>query len=86
MPGRDGTGPLGYGQVSGRGLGLCTGANGAGLGLGFGRGRGFGCRRGYGVNFAADPATARTQKDLLEEQKELLQNRLDIISKQLENL
>jgi hypothetical protein len=56
------------------------------LGFGFGRGRGFGCRRGYGVNFAADPATARTQKDLLEEQRELLQNRLDSISKQLENL
>ncbi|MFA4885123.1 MAG: DUF5320 domain-containing protein [Desulfotomaculaceae bacterium] len=90
MPRGDGAGPMGYGPMSGRGFGACTGANagryGAGMGLGSGRGRGFGCRSGYGMNFAADPATARTQKELLEEQKELLQNRLDIISKQLENL
>jgi hypothetical protein len=76
--------------MSGRGFGACTGANaggyGAGMGFGGGRGRGLNCRRGYGMNFAVDPATAKTQKELLTEQKELLQNRLDTISKQLENL
>ncbi len=96
MPRGDGTGPMGYGPMSGRGFGFCTGGNagrygagmGYGYGYGYGRGRGFGCRWGYGVgmNYAADPATAKTQKELLEEQKQLLQNRLDIISKQLENL
>lgn len=48
MPGQDGTGPLGQGPLTGRGLGPC----GRGLairrdfGRGFGRGLGF--RRGFG--------------------------------------
>ncbi len=41
MPGRDRTGPLGQGALTGRGLGPC----GAGLGFRFGTGRGFGFRR-----------------------------------------
>lgn len=89
MPRGDGTGPMGNGPMSGRGFGSCAGATagryGAGMGYGFGRGRGF-CRWGYGINNQTNPATAKTQKELLTEQKELLQNRLDIISKQLENL
>ena len=51
MPRRDGTGPMGAGSMTGRGLGFCTGANavkygagpGMGLGLGLARRRGFGC-------------------------------------------
>jgi hypothetical protein len=88
MPRGDGTGPLGYGPMSGRGVGVCTGVNagGYGAGMGFGGGRGLNCRRGYGMNFAVDPAAGKTQKELLTEQKKLMQNRLDIISKQLENL
>ncbi|MFO8018759.1 MAG: DUF5320 domain-containing protein [Promethearchaeia archaeon] len=56
MPGGDGTGPNGYGPMTGRGLGYCAGystpgytkGGGLGLGRGFrgGRGRGFG--RGIG--------------------------------------
>lgn len=45
MPGMDGTGPVGAGPMTGRGLGACTG-RGAGWGYGLGRGRGFG--RGFG--------------------------------------
>jgi len=43
MPGQDGTGPLGRGPLTGRGLGPC----GCGMRRGFGRGygRGFGFRR-----------------------------------------
>ena len=43
MPGQDGTGPLGLGPLTGRGLGPC----GCGMRRGFGRGygRGFGFRR-----------------------------------------
>lgn len=47
MPGRDGTGPMGMGPMTGRGAGYCGGRGaaqgaGRGLGLGFGRGRGAG--------------------------------------------
>ncbi len=112
MPGRDGTGPVGAGSMTGRGLGLCTadnavkdGANramGSGLGLacrrgsgrglghsfgrGFGRGfsRGFG--RGFGRDFAVNQASSKTQKELLHEQKAILQERIEVIDKQLENI
>ncbi len=49
MPGRNKTGPLGQGPLTGRGAGFCGRnagmpgqGNGPGCGLGFGRGRGFG--------------------------------------------
>ena len=81
MPGKDGTGVMGRGAKSGRGLGNCTGANaircGTGLGLGY--------RRGL-PSFLADPTVSKTQKEMLQEQKKLLESRLDSISKQLENL
>ena len=90
MPRRDGTGPMGAGSMTGRGLGSCTGANavnyGSGLGLGLGRAcrRGFG--RGLGRGFAVNQNSSKTQKELLQEQKDLLKSRLDVIDKQLENL
>ncbi|MBA1336983.1 MAG: hypothetical protein HPY66_3419 [Firmicutes bacterium] len=90
MPGRDGTGPMGRGAMTGRGLGFCTGINairyGAGLGLGLGLGLGFGYRRGFRRNYIAGPIVSKSQKELLAEQKELLQSRLNIISKMLEGL
>ncbi|MFP3927279.1 MAG: DUF5320 domain-containing protein [Desulfobacteraceae bacterium] len=51
MPGFDGTGPVGYGPMTGRGLGFCNPRAGAALpyygrGFGWGRGRGRGFRRG----------------------------------------
>ena len=75
MPRRDGTGPMGAGSMTGRGLGLCTGTNavkyGAGLGMGLGLGlacrRGFG--RGFGRGFANNQTSSKTQKELLSEQK-----------------
>ena len=83
MPGRDGTGVMGNGAKSGRGLGNCKGANavrnGSGLGLGLGYRRGM-------PNCVVDPTVSKTQKELLLEQKELLARKLDSISKQLENL
>lgn len=51
MPGGDGTGPLGVGPISGRGLGPCNSNNQGlinkqimrqGMGRGMGRGKGFG--------------------------------------------
>ncbi len=55
MPGLDGTGPLGLGPMTGRGLGLCNPYGPFGRGrwwrgrwFGFGRGWGRGWRRGFG--------------------------------------
>lgn len=88
MPRRDGTGPMGAGSMTGRGLGSCTGANAVkyGAGLGLGLGLGLACRRGFGRGFAVNQNSSKTQKELLQEQKDVLKNRLDVIDKQLENL
>ena len=62
MPGGDGTGPIGMGQMTGRGAGYCAGypapgyanfalSRGFGLGRGFGRGRGMGGNRLGGGSF-----------------------------------
>lgn len=92
MPGRDGTGPMGAGSMTGRGAGLCTGANAVkcGAGLGLGLGLGLACRYGFGRSFgrcfAVNQNSSKTQKELLQEQKDALQSRLIGIDKQLENL
>ena len=90
MPGRDGTGPVGAGALTGRGLGLFNDANmmksGSGLriGLGLACRRGFG--RGYGRNFASMRTYEKTQKEVMQDQKSMLQNQIEAIDKQLENL
>jgi hypothetical protein len=89
MPGRDGTGPMERGSLTGRGFGFCSVGNTfrSGAGLGFGRGLGLGCRRGFGRYLSIDPEIAsKTQKEFLTEQKELLEDRLNLISKRLEDL
>ena len=92
MPGRDGTGPIGYGAMTGRGMGVCAEApglrSGAGFGMGVGcrRGSGRGFGRGYGWNYNPSLDAPRTDKEFLEEQKEFLKNRLDSIDKKLDNL
>ncbi len=92
MPRRDGTGPMGEGAMTGRRLGFCPGTKaikyGTGLGLGFGLGltrrRRF--RDGSGRRIASNQTFSKTQKMTLLEQKNLLQKRLEVIEKQLENL
>ena len=76
MPGFNGTGPLGNGPMTGRGLGPC----GQGRASGYGRGMGFGRRKtglGFGARFfgSYEPTLdeLRQQKDLLEKQIEMLQ-------------
>lgn len=90
MPGRNGTGPMGAGSITGRGLGLWTGANAVRYGAGFEMGLGLACGRGFGGgfrrSFAVNQTSTKTQKELLQEQKDILQNRLEVIDKQLENL
>ncbi|ADY56787.1 hypothetical protein Sgly_2503 [Syntrophobotulus glycolicus DSM 8271] len=70
MPGRDGTGPLGRGAMSGNGFGLCTRAN-------TGRRKGF-CRK-----ITDDMTFSSTKKELLFEQKEFLEKKLNLINKQI---
>lgn len=91
MPGRDGTGPMGAGAGTGRGMGGCVGTKDNGqypvYGLGRHRraGRGGMQGRGFGRGFAgAHPAT--TQKEALEQQRATLQARLDQVDDQLKNL
>lgn len=97
MPRRDGSGPMGAGALTGRGLGNCTGAKLAkyGVGLGTGLGLGLACRRGFGRGrrfyevFETKQDSdnlEKVDKDLLKEQKELLQSKIDAIDKKLEDL
>ncbi|GAA0178448.1 hypothetical protein SH2C18_15050 [Clostridium sediminicola] len=99
MPRRDGTGPMGQGERTGRGMGLCNATKvvgaigGLGLGLGFGCRRGFGRRgfsgRGLGRRFRANnfdsSANQQTEKDLLIEEKATLEQRLNEINNQLDS-
>lgn len=95
MPRRDGTGPRGAGSMTGRGLGVCTGANALKFGAGLaaaGLCLGLACRRGFGRGFGRGMAlndnrtSSKTPKELLTEQKTMLQKRLEVIEKQLEDL
>lgn len=94
MPRRDGSGPMGTGAMTGKNLGLCGGANVSRFGYCQGdvAGLGLGCRHGHGFSgrsirrVTIDQSIERTDKELLEEQKKLLQSRLDTIDKQLEEL
>ena len=75
----------GYGADAGRsGFGFgCRRGFGRG---GFGRGFGGGFGMGFGGGLVAGQASSKTQKELLEEQKNYLQSRLEVIDKQLEEL
>ena len=86
MPRRDGTGPVGYGPITGRGFGLCnTNAIKYGsIGLGL-LGLGYGCQRGYRW-YASQKDFSKSEKELLEKRKEILKNQLDQIDKLLEDL
>lgn len=90
MPGGDGTGPMGRGAMTGRGFGICNDANVTEYGIGFGFGRGLGCRRGFGRgfarNFQLNQTPSKTQKEFLTDQKKFLEERLNMVSKQLEEL
>lgn len=86
MPRRNGTGPMGRGATTGRGLGVCNGVNAVGYGAGSGVGQGQGHGMGPRGNSVADSTVAKTQRELLQDQKELLESRLDTISKQLGSL
>ena len=91
MPGRDGTGPMGAGAGTGRGMGGCVGTqvNGQypvyGIGCQRRAGRGGMLGRGFGRSFAG-VYSATTQKEALELQRSALQARLEQVDNQLKNM
>jgi len=91
MPGRNGTGPMGAGAGTGRGMGGCVGTpvNGQypvyGIGCQRRAGRGGMHGPGLGRGFAG-VYPAATQKEALEQQRAALQARLEQVDDQLKNL
>ncbi len=101
MPGGDGSGPLGFGPMTGRGAGYCAGFNGSGYAMG--RGYGFGFRRfnrsGFPCRFSfyspayapeAYPAAvaypAADEEESLKAEANYLESQLKQIKKRLEAL
>ena len=70
MPGRDRTGPMGQGPMTGRGAGQCGSGQGRGS-LG-GRGRGF----GFGWTGSDEELPPRDEAEELRKQVEMLERRL----------
>ena len=96
MPGRNRTGPLGQGALSGRGLGGCRGTaaydqapgfgrgRGMGGGGGMGRGRGMGMGRGFGRGLGAqliDETESDRENAELKKEIEDLKNRIEKVEK-----
>jgi hypothetical protein len=98
MPGQDGTGPMGRGRLTGRGLGPCGSgfARGRGFGMGFGRGFGRGRRMFAPAAPAAMPVqygysapvelTREEQAKILEAEKTELEAELKQISQEIKQL
>lgn len=86
MPRNDGTGPLGKGSMTGRGLGKCNDERAFGLGR---RGRGMrgalGCRRGFGKFSYNDTTSPQSEKAILEKEKEILELELKDVNETLKN-
>ena len=81
MPGKDGTGPMGLGALTGRGLGVCQEAKSATIGLENGPRVG---RRAYGKGIFSSDIHSDTRKELLLERKKILKNQLNVIDRQLD--
>ncbi len=71
MPGRDRTGPVGQGPMTGWGRGMCGGGGGYGRGRCFPR---FGRGMGWGGVYA-EPMTRETEEDFLRRELELTESR-----------
>nr|WP_320145540.1 DUF5320 domain-containing protein [uncultured Anaeromusa sp.] len=89
MPRRDGTGPMGQGPLSGRRTGACDGqgkGQGAGgMGKGMRRGSGQGMGKGNRGALSTQGSETLAKEELLQEKK-MLQQRLEMINKDLEKV
>lgn len=87
MPGRDGTGPMSTGAMTGRCMGFCVKTGTAAENAGFGRGRRCGFRRCFAWNSTDyENIAPETVKELLLVKKQILQSRLDAVNKQIEGM
>ncbi len=99
MPGRDQTGPMGNGQRTGRGFGICSAnlstdnasqMSGRGFGNGLGRcrgwGGGMGRRRGAGRSGNFMQTIPEQTQETLKIQQDAQQSQLNEINKKLEEL
>lgn len=78
MPGRDGTGPMGMGRATRRGMGLCR-MNGSSPGAGR-----YGCGRRFRSNFIPNyDYNPEEYRNMLVHEKNILENRLNLIKKEL---
>ena len=80
MPAFDGTGPFGWGPMTGRGFGSCAGW-GYGRGRGFGKGRGLGRLFGWGYS-----STKQDRKEMLKDYQGALREELEDVEKELKDL
>ncbi|WP_448589193.1 DUF5320 domain-containing protein [Thermodesulfobium sp.] len=96
MPRGDGTGPMGLGPMTGRGLGYCSGNTLAGFATaGWRLGRGFfGCGRrffGRGLGWIGSPlynayANPQAEKSILQNQLSALEKTVEAIKNRLSSL
>jgi len=91
MPGRDKTGPSGFGPMTGRRMGLCSGnyasfnsRRGLGFRKGYGRGYGLGFRFGEVDEYIGGKSNV-SDKTLLENEIRVLKEQLSSLEEQLKN-
>ncbi|QSZ26989.1 DUF5320 domain-containing protein [Aceticella autotrophica] len=89
MPRGNGTGPMGMGPRTGRGMGYCSGYNVPG----YANRAGFGMRRGYrnmyyatGIPGWGRAAYAANDEDALNAEAQYLKEQLDLINKRLDEI
>ena len=102
MPRGDGTGPMGYGRMTGRGVGYCAGfetpgyANTVEFGYGFGRGRRirrmrhgaalWRCAYFWHPAYVEPEVDVFVERDVLSRQAKILEQQLQLVRKRLSNL
>ncbi|MGI5907052.1 MAG: DUF5320 domain-containing protein [Christensenellales bacterium] len=102
MPRGDGTGPMGMGPMTGRGMGWCAGYAAPGyvnFGYGMGRGRGFRRMRhmtgpgwarygayGFAPNAYQGPVSEMDERDILKNQADFLEKELGQVRRRLKGL
>lgn len=79
MPGYDETGPVGMGQMTGRGLGPCAG------GMSYGRSRGFG-GRGMGLGCGRMYMSRNEEKEVIEDEVANMEADLEALKERLSSL
>ncbi len=88
MPGRNQTGPVGLGPLTGRRMGNCAGSTNSELNNSFGFGRGM--RNGNGRGLGRSNTYSETQKfsnkETIENEVKMLREQLSILEQKLENL